>query len=73
MHDPTVAVDVVSLALVRGLDVAGALACCVLGLFGADNIVPDADASQEVSQMRVIDSYIDGDERDEEFHTMPLA
>ena len=73
MHDPTVAVDVVSLALVRGLDVAGALACCVRGLFGADNIVPDADASQEVSQMRVIDSDIDGDERDEEFHTMPLA
>jgi hypothetical protein len=40
-------------------------------LGGADNIVPDADASKDVGQMGVIDSDIDGDERNEEFHTMP--
>lgn len=73
MLDLIVAADVVSLALERGLDVADALAGCVRGLGGADNIVLDVGVFQEASQMRVIDSDIDGDERDEEFHTMPLA
>lgn len=71
MYDLIVAVDVVSLALVRGLDVADALAILVRRLGRVDNIVLDTSGFQEAGQMSVIDGDIDGDERDEEFHTMP--
>ena len=71
MYDLIVAVDVVSLALVRGFDIADALAIPVRSLGRANNIVLDTGGFQETGQMSVIDGDIDGDERDKEFHTMP--